>query len=160
MRSVGLVSLATVISLNISTAHALEKNASVHSATSVPCDKDALSASVKKTGHQIRSMKQVYRIALQKQLKSLKQQKGWSKEEFIVKASGFMKNDKIESYNTKNRILLSSIASLNKNTNTDSPDCAMLHSLNNHLDEVVQNTRQKWDYMFREIKSAYKTEEK
>ncbi len=154
MRSVCLVSLAVITSLNISTVQASNTKNSIN------CNKEALSDSVKKTGLQLQNMKQVYKIALQKQLKTLKKQKGWSKEEFLQNASTLMENDQVKAYNLKNRDILSSIATLNKDTRSKTPDCEMLQSLNNHLEDVVQNTREKWDFMFKEIKSAYSSDQK
>ncbi len=117
------------------------------------CNIQALSQAVHNASIKLRHMKEKYRNNLHKQLVILKRQKGWSDQEFILKAQPLIQNKSISDFDDQNKKLVSVISSLNHSRGNKAPDCEMFARLNFSLNKIIQNTQNKWDHMLLNIKA-------
>ncbi len=122
----------------------------------VICDLKALTKSVDDTSTEIQKMKAVYTQALRQKLRELKVSHDWTDEEYSRRVKVYLEGHKIETYQNKEKALLKSVSSLSKGKKNASPNCAMLSSLNQYLGEIVRNTKEKWDFIFHQIKTDIK----
>ena len=119
------------------------------------CDKATLSISVQDVSDKIKKMKVVYSTAFKKKLGDLKQKNGWNDKEFLKKATPYISNDKIQAFQAKDKKIIADIAGLSSTLDEDKPDCTTLVMLNSHLNKILENTREKWEFMFKNIQSAF-----
>ena len=100
----------------------------------------------------LRSMNGKNTPLFQEKLRSLKEQRGWTHDQFLAAAVPFVKDDAITVYDQKIDEFLNKINSMGEVGSTAStPDCKLLSNLRSHMNSLVEAMQGKWDYMFKKI---------
>jgi len=90
----------------------------------------------------------------QEKLRSLKDKRGWSHDEFMKQAAPFVRDEKTEAFDKSTDELLSAIASMGQEgANAKTPDCALLLELRARMTVLVETQTSKWSYMFDKIEA-------
>ena len=90
----------------------------------------------------------------QEKLRGLKDKRGWTHEQFLTEAAPFVRDDKIEAFDSSTEGLLSSIASMGQEgASAKSPDCAVLLELRARMKVLVETQTARWAYMFEKIET-------
>ena len=90
----------------------------------------------------------------QEKLRSLKDKRGWTHDQFMKEAAPFVRDEKIEAFDTSTDELLSAIASMGQEgANAKTPDCALLLELRARMTVLVDTQTSKWSYMFEKIEA-------
>ncbi len=105
----------------------------------------------------LRDLNQKNRPAFQDKLRMLKEQRGWSQEQFMAEASAYVQDDRIVEFDQTSGDLL---AKLNRTgeagASTAAPDCNLLLDLRATMKALVETQTSKWVYMFGKIDAALK----
>lgn len=95
----------------------------------------------------------------QGELRRLRAKRGWDQTTFIREAAAFVRDETIEDYDRQTKTLLDEIANVGqRGTTAGDPDCGLLHSLRQRMDELVAVHTRKWTYMFEKLKKAIEAE--
>lgn len=88
----------------------------------------------------------------QEKLRSLKEKRGWTHDQFMKEAAPFVRDEKTEAYDNSTDELLSAIATMGQEgANAKTPDCALLLELRARMNVLVDTQTSKWSYMFEKI---------
>lgn len=88
----------------------------------------------------------------QEKLRSLKDKRGWTHDEFMKQAAPFVRDEKIAAFDNSTNELLSAIATMGQEgANAATPDCALLLELRARMTVLVDTQTSKWSYMFEKI---------
>lgn len=121
-------------------------------AQSPSCSKADFEAVVDSAAAALRDLNVKYRPAFQDQLRSLKQKRGWSDDQFLKEAAPFVKDDAIEVYDRKSSEQLAKITAMGQaGADAKSPDCALMAELNIHMQTLVATQTERWKYMFAKV---------
>ena len=116
------------------------------------CEKSDFEAVVDEAGASLRELNASNKPLFQDKLRSLKDKRGWSTDQFLQEAAPFVKDDKIEIWDNASSDLLTKIASLGQEgSEAKTPDCALLGELRGYLKTLVDTQNEKWAYMFQKI---------
>ncbi len=116
------------------------------------CSKADFEAVVDEAAGSLRELNAKNKPAFQEQLRTLKDKRGWSHDQFIKEAAPFVRDDKIAVFDQSTEELLSAIASMGQEgAAAASPDCALLLELRARMKVLVETQTSKWSYMFEKI---------
>ncbi len=120
-----------------------------------PCDKAAFEGVVSAAGTTISTLNAEKKTAFQDGLKALKARAGWSEQDYVVKATPYVKDERTAELDRANADLLAKVQTLGAGGDaTDDARCAMLAELQTLMDQVVANTRAKWEHMIAKVTEA------
>lgn len=88
--------------------------------------------------------------AFQDKLRLLREKRGWSHDEFMVKAAPFVQDDRIAGLDQQSSDLLGRITAMGQEGTggAKAPDCALLEELHGHMKALIEAQQAKWAYMF------------
>ncbi len=90
----------------------------------------------------------------QDKLRSLKEKRGWSTEEFVKAAAPLVADERITEFDQKSAEYLMKINNLGgEGASTSVPDCRLLDALRNSMAELVDTQTKKWAYMFGKLEA-------
>lgn len=113
------------------------------------CSKSDFEAVVDDAAAALRDLNLKHKPEFQERLKSLKDKRGWGHDEFMAKASPFVKDEAISGYETQSFQLLEQISTLGQDgAAAKTPDCALLLELQARMKLLVEIQGKKWAYMF------------
>ncbi|MGQ0456537.1 MAG: hypothetical protein ACT4OU_05690 [Hyphomicrobium sp.] len=116
------------------------------------CGKADFEVVVEEAAGALRDLNQKNKPSFQEKLKALKDQRGWSHDQFMKEAAPFVRDEKIAVYDQSTDDLLSAISSLGaEGATAASPDCALLLELRARMKLLVETQSAKWTYMFDKI---------
>jgi hypothetical protein len=126
---------------------------SVQPALAQACDKAAFEAVVAETGGAISAMNAENKKLFQDKLQKLKVQAGWPEADYVANATPYVKDERTAELDAANQTLLARVQSLSDAATADKA-CDALASLRAAMDEMVQNTRAKWEHMLAKVTQA------
>ncbi len=92
--------------------------------------------------------------AFQEKLRTLKDKRGWSHEEFMKQGAPFVRDDKIAVFDQSTEELVLAISSMGQEgAAAKNPDCALLLELRARMTLLVDTQTSKWAYMFEKIET-------
>jgi hypothetical protein len=101
----------------------------------------------------LRDLNQKNRPAFQDKLRMLKEQRGWSQEQFMAEASAYVQDDRIVEFDQTSGDLLAKLNSTGE-AGAATPDCNLLNELRATMKALVETQTSKWVYMFGKIDAA------
>jgi hypothetical protein len=105
----------------------------------------------------LRDLNQKNRPAFQDKLRMLKEQRGWSQEQFMAEASAYVQDDRIVEFDQTSGDLLAKLNSTGEaGAASAAPDCKLLLELRATMKALVETQTSKWVYMFGKIDAALK----
>lgn len=88
----------------------------------------------------------------QERLRTLKDKRGWSHDQFLKEAAPFVRDDEIAVFDQKSDQLLNDISTMGQDgAAAKSPDCALVVELRARLKVLVDTQTAKWAYMFAKL---------
>ena len=121
-------------------------------AQSVACSKSDFEAVVDEAAGSLRDLNAKNKPAFQEQLRTLKDKRGWTHDQFMKEAAPYVRDDKIAVFDQSTEELLSAISSMGQEgAAAASPDCALLLELRARMTVLVETQTSKWTYMFEKI---------
>jgi hypothetical protein len=116
------------------------------------CSKSDFEAVVGEAAGSLRELNAKNKPAFQERLRTLKDKRGWTHDQFIKEAAPFVRDDKIAVFDQSTEELLSAIASMGQEgAAAATPDCALLLELRARMKVLVETQTSKWTYMFEKI---------
>jgi hypothetical protein len=116
------------------------------------CSKADFEAVVEDAAGALRDLNLKNKPTFQEKLRSLKEKRGWTHDEFMKGAAPFVRDEKIEVFDKSTDALLSAISTLGQEgASAVSPDCAVLLELRARMKVLVDTQSAKWTYMFDKI---------
>lgn len=116
------------------------------------CSKTDFEAVVEDAAGALRDLNQKNKPTFQEKLRTLKDKRGWTHDQFMKEGAPFVRDDKIAVYDQSTDELLSAISSLGQEgASAKSPDCALLLELRARMKLLVDTQTAKWVYMFEKI---------
>jgi hypothetical protein len=116
------------------------------------CAKEDFESVVEQAAGSLRDLNAKNRPMFQEKLRELKEKRHWSHDEFIEKATPFVRGDDTAAYDQKTNELLSAIASMGQEGATAStPNCALMTELRTRMKMLVETQSAKWAYMFKKL---------
>lgn len=124
-------------------------------ATAETCARDDFRAVVEETASLLESQKARNAPAFQARLRQLRFKHGWDDASFLSHAKPYVRDPRIDGFDTQIDSLMQEIAKLGNSGSTASrPDCAMLAALRRNMEALVSTQKAKWSYMFEKIDKA------
>lgn len=119
------------------------------SAAADSCQRAEFEAVVDDAAAALRDLNQKNRPTFQDKLRSLKEKRGWSHDEFMTGAAPLVADEKISGYDQASSELLNEIATLGQEgADASTPDCGLLAELRARMTRLVETQTAKWTYMF------------
>jgi hypothetical protein len=116
------------------------------------CSKEDFESVVEQAAGSLRDLNAQNRPQFQGKLRALKDKRHWSHDEFMQKATPFVKDDKTAAYDKSSDELLSAIASMGQEgAAADKPDCGRMTELRSRMKLLVDTQTAKWVYMFQKL---------
>ncbi|CCB65725.1 conserved exported protein of unknown function [Hyphomicrobium sp. MC1] len=116
------------------------------------CSKEDFEAVVEEAAGSLRDLNLKNRPPFQEKLRALKDKRHWSHDEFMEKAKPFVRDDKTVIYDQTTNELLSEIAMMGQQgAEADTPDCARMQDLREHMKKLIDTLSAKWAYMFQKL---------
>ena len=113
------------------------------------CAKAEFEAAVDEAAAALRDLNNKNRPEFQEKLRTLKDKRGWSNDQFLKEAAPYVKDEQIEVFDNKSNELLAKISSMGQEgSGAKTPDCAMLSELRAQMNVLVETQTAKWTYMF------------
>ncbi|MEQ1669321.1 MAG: hypothetical protein ABL893_00545 [Hyphomicrobium sp.] len=123
-------------------------------AETAQCAKADFEAVVEQAAGSLRDLNTKNKPLFQEKLRTLKDKRKWTHEQFISEAAPFVKDEKIEAFDTSTEELLSAIASMGQEgASAKTPDCALLLELRARMKVLVDTQTKRWAYMFEKIET-------
>ncbi|NOT69839.1 MAG: hypothetical protein HOP09_00760 [Hyphomicrobium sp.] len=123
-------------------------------AETAQCAKADFEAVVEQAAGSLRDLNTKNKPLFQEKLRTLKDKRKWTHEQFISEAAPFVKDEKIEAFDTSTEELLSAIASMGQEgAAAKTPDCALLLELRARMKVLVDTQTKRWAYMFEKIET-------
>lgn len=149
---VGLIALAPVS--RAQDAPATAPAAAAPPAQAASCAKADFEQVVEQAAGALRELNFKNKPLFQEKLRSLKDKRGWSHDDFMKQAAPFVRDEKTEAFDKSTDELLSAIASMGQEgANAQTPDCALLLELRARMTVLVETQTSKWSYMFDKIEA-------
>jgi len=140
--------MALICAFQIAFAHAQE-------APSTACSKTEFEAVVEEAAGSLRDLNAKNRPAFQEKLRTLKDKRGWSHDQFMKEAAPYVRDEKIEVFDKSTDELLSAISTMGQEgAARGTPDCALLLELRARMKALVETQTAKWNYMFGKLETA------
>lgn len=118
------------------------------------CQKTDFEAVVEETAGSLRELNSKNKPLYQEKLRSLKDKRGWSHEQFLTEAAPLVRDDKIAVFDQSTEELLSAISTMGQEgAAAQTPDCALLLELRARMKVLVDTQTAKWSYMFEKIET-------
>lgn len=116
------------------------------------CTKTDFEGVVEQAAGSLRDLNTKNKPLFQEKLRGLKDKRGWTHEQFLTEAAPFVKDEKIEAFDTSTEELLSAIASMGQEgASAKTPDCALLLELRARMKVLVDTQTARWAYMFEKL---------
>jgi hypothetical protein len=116
------------------------------------CTKEDFEAVVEAASTNLRDLNSKNRPAFQEKLRELKSKRKWTYNEFMQKATPFVRDDKTAVYDKTSDELLSAISSMgHAGAQSGSADCAMMLELRARMKALADTQAAKWRYMFEKL---------
>ncbi len=113
------------------------------------CAKADFEAVVDEAAEALRDLNQKHKPEFQERLKTLKDKRGWSHDQFMKEAAPFVKDEAIAGFEAKSSELLDQISTLGQGgAAAATPDCGLLVELKARMKLLVDIQTKKWGYMF------------
>jgi hypothetical protein len=123
-------------------------------AQDVACAKADFEAVVDEAAGALRSLNGKNKPLFQEKLRSLKDKRAWSHDQFLQEAAPFVRDEKIEAFDQSTDELLSAISTMGQEgAAANTPDCALLLELRARMRLLVETQTSKWSYMFEKIEA-------
>ncbi len=87
----------------------------------------------------------------QSKLRSLKEKRGWSHDQFMTEGARYVRDDKITAFDNTSGDLLARINNAGGDTGAAQSNCAQLQDLKANMAALVDIQTAKWTYMFANI---------
>lgn len=124
------------------------------SARASACSRADFEAVVDQAAAALRDLNLINRPVFQEKLRKLKDQRGWSHDEFLKAAVPFVKDENIEVYDQSAGDLLDEISRMGQEgAEASTPDCALLEDLRARMQKLVAIQTEKWRYMFGKLEA-------
>jgi len=121
------------------------------------CDRRDFETVVDDAAAALRQLNQQKRPAFQDKLRQLKEQRGWSQDQFMVEATAYVQDDRIAEFDqTSNELLARLNRTGEAGAGDAAPDCKLLAELRATMQALVDTQTAKWAYMFDKIDAALK----
>ncbi len=119
------------------------------------CSKSDFEAVVDEAAASLRDLNQKNKPDFQERLKSLKDKRGWTHDQFMSEGAPLVKDETIAGFEAKSSELLEQISTLGQDgAAAKTPDCGLLIELKARMKLLVEIQGQKWSYMFRKLDAA------
>ncbi len=110
---------------------------------------------VEEAAGSLRDLNAKNRPAFQERLRTLKDKRGWSHDQFMKEAAPYVRDEKIEVFDKSTDELLSAISTMGQEgAARGTPDCALLLELRARMKALVDTQTAKWNYMFGKLETA------
>jgi hypothetical protein len=117
-----------------------------------PCSKADFEAVVDEAAAALRTLNHQNTPQFQARLRQLKDQRGWSHEQFLVEAAPFVRDDAIAGFDQKSEDFLARITQGGQSQATAGAlNCGLLLELRGSLASLVETQKAKWTYMMEKI---------
>lgn len=131
--------------------------ATLSSAQPAACARRDFETVVDDAAAALRQLNQQNRPLFQDKLRRLKEQRGWSQDQFMAEATAYVQDDRIAEFDQTSSELLAKLNQAGEvGTNTTAPDCNLLNELRATMKALVDTQTSKWVYMFGKIDAALK----
>jgi hypothetical protein len=125
-------------------------------AEDVACAKADFEAVVEEAAGALRELNVKNKPLFQEKLRSLKDKRAWSHDQFLQEAAPFVRDEKIEAFDQSTDELLSAISTMGQEgAAANAPDCALLLELRARMRRLVETQTSKWKSMFGKIDAEY-----
>ncbi len=114
----------------------------------VACSRAEFEAVVSEAAEKLRGLTQQKSPQFQGKLRSLKDKRGWSHDQFMTEGARFVADDKIAGYEEKSGQLLARLNGAGGDVVAAGTDCARLAELQATMASLVDLQSEKWTYMF------------
>jgi len=116
------------------------------------CAKEDFESVVEVASGSLRDLNNQNRPVFQEKLRTLKEKRNWTHDDFIDKAKPFVRDEKTAVYDQTTDELLSAIASMGQEgASAAAPDCALMLELRARMKLLVDTQSAKWSYMFQKL---------
>lgn len=117
-----------------------------------PCVKADFEAVVDDAAAALRDLNQKNKPEFQDRLRTLKDKRGWSHDQFLKEAAPFVRDEQIAVFDQSSDQLLNDISTMGQDgAAAKTPDCALLAELRAKMAKLVDAQTSKWTYMFAKI---------
>ena len=124
-------------------------------AQSQACGKPEFEAVVETAAATLRDLNARNKPGFQDKLRSLKDKRGWSTEQFLTEAAVYVQDDRIANLDTRSGELLSRLNTMGEvGASSTTPDCKLLTELRATMKALVDTQTEKWTYMFTKLDKA------
>jgi hypothetical protein len=121
-------------------------------AADATCTKEDFEAVVEAASKNLRDLNSENRPAFQEKLRELKSKRKWTYDEFMQKATPFVRDDKTAVYDKTSDQLLSEISSMGQaGAQSGTADCALVIELRARMKALTDTQVAKWRYMFEKL---------
>lgn len=118
------------------------------------CERADFEAVVDDAAAALRELNHKNRPTFQDKLRSLKEKRGWSHDEFMKEAAPFVADETIADYDQSSTDLLTEISTMGQEgADAATPDCKLLGDLRARLGRLVETQTAKWTYMFAKLEA-------
>lgn len=118
------------------------------------CAKADFEAVVEQAAGALRDLNFKNKPVFQEKLRTLKDKRGWSHDQFLQEAAPFVRDEKTEAFDTATDELLSAIATMGQTgAQAKTPDCALLLELRARMKQLVDTQTAKWTHMFEKLET-------
>jgi hypothetical protein len=131
--------------------------AGVASGPATACTRDDFANVVEQAGDTLRTLNGENTPVFQTKLRTLKERRKWSHDQFMREAAPFVQDEQIRGFDEQTATLLNKIQGLGEGGGGRQPDCALLSILREHMQALVETTQSKWVYMNGKIDKALST---
>lgn len=119
------------------------------------CGKPEFEAVVETAAATLRDLNAQNKPGFQSKLRTLKDKRGWSTEQFLAEAAVYVQDDRIGALDAKSGDLLSRLNTMGEaGAAAKTPDCKLLTELRATMKSLVDTQTEKWSYMFAKLEKA------
>ena len=113
------------------------------------CERVDFEAVVDDAAAALRDLNLKNRPIFQDKLRTLKDKRAWSHDEFMKQAAPFVADEKIAEFDQASTDLLTEISTMGQEgADAATPDCKLLAELRARMSKLVETQTSKWSYMF------------
>ena len=109
---------------------------------------------LEEAGDALRAMNAENTPKFQTKLRTLKDRRKWTHDQFMREAAPYVQDDKILGLDEQTATLLNKIQGLGEGGAGREPDCGLLDVLRTHMHALIETTEAKWSYMNSKIDQA------
>lgn len=119
------------------------------------CSRPEFEAVVETAATTLRDLSAKNKPGFQDKLRTLKDKRGWSNDQFMQEAAIYVQDDKIADLDRRSGDLLTRINTMGEaGASAKAPDCKLLADLRATMKSLVDAQTEKWAYMFAKIEKA------